>query len=117
MTNRGRRREVQPYTELNVRGTEGSVHAILAEILGPDMLVIVAIVALLFGGSQVPKLARSLGSAKREFEHGLAAGDEPPADTKAKGTNGNGERVTMTRAELDSLLAAKEEAARRAPDH
>jgi sec-independent protein translocase protein TatA len=42
----------------------------VAEILGPDMLVILALVALLFGGTQIPKLARSLGSAKKEFELG-----------------------------------------------
>jgi sec-independent protein translocase protein TatA len=52
------------------------VHAVLAEIIGPDILVILAIVALLFGGSQIPKLARSLGSAKREFERGLSDGED-----------------------------------------
>ena len=54
---------------------------ILAEILGPDMLIVLAIVALLFGSKQLPKLARSLGSAKSEFEKGLreGQGDEPPA--------------------------------------
>ena len=40
---------------------------ILAEIIGPDLLIVLALVALLFGGSQLPKLARSLGSAKSEF--------------------------------------------------
>jgi sec-independent protein translocase protein TatA len=54
---------------------------ILAEILGPDMLVIVAIIAVLFGGSQIPKFARSLGSAKREFEQGLSEPRSEP-DTK-----------------------------------
>lgn len=44
---------------------------ILAEILGPDLLILLVVVALLFGGSQLPKLARSLGSAKAEFERGL----------------------------------------------
>lgn len=48
---------------------------VVAEILGPDLLVILAIVALLFGSSQLPKLARSLGSAKREFEKGQSDGD------------------------------------------
>ena len=51
---------------------------VLAEILGPDLLIILAVVALLFGGSRLPKLARSLGSAKAEFERGLHEG----ADTK-----------------------------------
>ena len=53
---------------------------VLAEIIGPDLLIIIAIVALLFGGSQLPKLARSLGSAKREFEEGLKEGTKGASD-------------------------------------
>lgn len=44
---------------------------VLAEILGPDLLIILAIVALLFGSSQLPKLARSLGQASKEFRKGV----------------------------------------------
>jgi len=47
------------------------MNAVLGEIIGPDLLIVLAIVALLFGGSQLPKLARSLGSAKSQFEQGL----------------------------------------------
>jgi sec-independent protein translocase protein TatA len=37
--------------------------------LGPtELLIILAIVLLIFGGSKLPKLARSLGEAKKEFE-------------------------------------------------
>ena len=52
---------------------------ILGEIIGPDLLIILAVVALLFGSSQLPKLARSLGHASKEFREGLAEGedDEP----------------------------------------
>ena len=49
---------------------------VLAEILGPDLLIILVIVALLFGSSQLPKLARSLGSAKAEFEKGVREGED-----------------------------------------
>jgi sec-independent protein translocase protein TatA len=55
---------------------------VVAEILGPDLLIVLAIVALLFGSSQLPKLARSLGSAKKEFEKGQRDGEsetEPEA--------------------------------------
>ena len=42
------------------------------EIFGPDLLIVVIVVAVLvFGGSAIPKLARNLGSAKNEFEKGL----------------------------------------------
>ena len=44
---------------------------VLGEIIGPDLLIVLAVIVVLFGGSQLPKLARSLGSAKKEFERGL----------------------------------------------
>ncbi|HZQ84728.1 MAG TPA: twin-arginine translocase TatA/TatE family subunit [Acidimicrobiales bacterium] len=53
---------------------------VFAEILGPDLLVILAIVALLFGGSRLPKLARSLGSARSEFEKGMREGETATPD-------------------------------------
>lgn len=46
-----------------------------AEIFGMDGVVVLVIVALvLFGSTQIPKLARSLGSAQREFKKGVDAG-------------------------------------------
>ena len=62
---------------------------ILGEIFGPDGLIILAVVlvVLLFGGSQLPKLARGLGSAKGEFENASkefhAAAHEATAPTRA----------------------------------
>jgi len=53
---------------------------VLGEIIGPEALIVLAIVVLLFGGSQVPKLARSLGSAKKEFEAGVRSDDAPAKD-------------------------------------
>ncbi len=46
----------------------------LAEIIGPDILILIAVIALLFGGSQIPKLARSVGRAQHEFKKGLDEG-------------------------------------------
>ena len=44
----------------------------LGDIFGPDLLIVVIVVAvLIFGGSAIPKLARNLGQAKNEFEKGL----------------------------------------------
>jgi sec-independent protein translocase protein TatA len=46
-----------------------------AEIFGMDGIVVLVLVALvLFGSTQIPKLARSLGSAKKEFEKGVDEG-------------------------------------------
>jgi sec-independent protein translocase protein TatA len=43
---------------------------------GPDLLIVLAIVLLLFGGAKLPQLARSLGEAKREFEAGTKEGSQ-----------------------------------------
>jgi len=38
-----------------------------------ELLVILVIVLILFGGSRLPDLARSLGSSLREFKKGIDA--------------------------------------------
>jgi sec-independent protein translocase protein TatA len=50
---------------------------VLADIFGVDGIIVIVVVAivLLFGGSQLPKLARGLGSASHEFKKGVAEGD------------------------------------------
>ena len=66
------------------------MHAALAEILALDLEsglpIILILVLVLFGGSQLPKLARGLGSAQREFKKGLEEGAEekPAAKPDAK---------------------------------
>lgn len=37
---------------------------------GPELLIVLALVLLLFGGAKLPKLARSLGQAQKEFRQG-----------------------------------------------
>ena len=57
-------------------GEDGDV---IAEIFSETGLIVLAVVLLLlFGGTKLPQLARSLGSAKKEFEKGSkeGAGDE-----------------------------------------
>lgn len=45
--------------------------------LGPtELLVILIIVLVLFGGAKLPKLARSLGQAQREFKEGINDKDD-----------------------------------------
>jgi sec-independent protein translocase protein TatA len=41
-----------------------------------EIIVIAAVVLVLFGAGAIPKFARSLGRAKREFEKGLREGAE-----------------------------------------
>ena len=53
----------------------------------PEIGLILIIVLVLFGGSQLPKLAKNLGKAQKEFKDGLAAGEKeatkPTEPTKA----------------------------------
>jgi len=44
-----------------------------------ELLIVLAVVLLLFGGTRLPKLARSLGQASKEFKDGVAAPAEEPA--------------------------------------
>ena len=54
---------------------------------GPEVIIILVIVLVLFGGSSLPKLAKNLGKAQKEFKDGLAegvkaaSGQTPPAET------------------------------------
>ena len=55
--------------------------------LGTQELIIVAVIALvLFGGNQIPKLARNLGKAQKELQKGQAEADSgnEPEDGSAK---------------------------------
>jgi sec-independent protein translocase protein TatA len=61
-------------TSCGVRHVE-TMYPVVGEIVGWEFLLVLAVVALLFGSSQLPKLARSLGSAKKEFEKGLDGHD------------------------------------------
>ncbi len=40
----------------------------------PELLIILGVLLLLFGASRVPKLARSLGQASKEFKRGVSEG-------------------------------------------
>ena len=40
---------------------------------GTELLIVLAVVLVLFGGTKLPELARSLGRAKSEFEEGQRA--------------------------------------------
>jgi len=41
-----------------------------------EILLIVVVILIIFGASAIPKFARSLGTAKSEFEKGLKEGAE-----------------------------------------
>ena len=40
-----------------------------------ELIIILLIVVLIFGAAKLPKLARSMGQAHREFKDGVAEGE------------------------------------------
>jgi sec-independent protein translocase protein TatA len=57
--------------------------AFLRNIGGPEVLVILVVVLLIFGATRLPQLARSLGASAKEFRKGIEEGvedEEQPAD-------------------------------------
>jgi sec-independent protein translocase protein TatA len=65
-----------------------------------EMLIILALFVLFFGVDKLPKIARSLGMAKGEFQQGLT-------DSKTENTEGDLERGGRT--EAAAITEAAEE--------
>lgn len=49
----------------------------------PELIIILVIILVIFGGSQLPKLARSLGTSAKELRKGLKD-DDKSADKSAQ---------------------------------
>lgn len=51
--------------------------------LGPtELIIILVIVLVLFGSTRLPKLARSMGQASKEFKKGINDGDTSADEDK-----------------------------------
>lgn len=44
-----------------------------------EIIILVVLLVVLFGGSQIPKLARNLGRAQREFKDGIDEAQREPS--------------------------------------
>ncbi len=54
-------------------------------IQGPELIIALVIALVLFGGSQLPKFAKNLGSAQKEFKKAMDEGksdDSSASDSK-----------------------------------
>lgn len=52
---------------------------------GPELIIVLVVVLVLFGGSSLPKLAKNLGAAQKEFKKAVEEGkadDKPKSDEK-----------------------------------
>jgi sec-independent protein translocase protein TatA len=68
----------------DVLGTGGTVRGMFAVLEGTPLLVVLLIALVVFGGGQIPKLARNLGQAQKEFKKGF---DQGHKDETAEGTS------------------------------
>jgi TatA/E family protein of Tat protein translocase len=113
------------------------VGTMTANIFGPDLGIVVLIILLVVVfGSQLPKIARNVGTAGREFRKAQQEAEEEAERDRAKAANAAAvppppaavgpaapppplatppreESVTLTRSELDALLRAREDQAKR----
>ena len=58
------------------------------DLSGSELLIVLLVIVVLFGSTRLPKLARSLGEAQREFRRGLSHAhddDEPHTDRGRRG--------------------------------
>jgi sec-independent protein translocase protein TatA len=46
----------------------------MGSIGAPELIIVLVIVLLIFGSTKLPKLARSMGQASKEFKKGLDEG-------------------------------------------
>ena len=57
------------------RGSSDAAGTVAGVNLGaPELLIVLVVILVLFGGAKLPKLARSLGAAQNEFKQGLKDG-------------------------------------------
>ena len=65
-----------------------------------ELLIILVIVLILFGGSKLPDLARNLGRAQKEFRDGMDDHKSPKTDTVV-------DDASVVKAERDALEAER----------
>lgn len=55
-------------------------------VIGTEWIVvlIVAAIILLFGGTKLPQLAKALGQSKKAFKEGIQEGEQESASSKSK---------------------------------
>ena len=78
----------------------------MGPIGAPELLIILLVLLLMFGGAKLPKLARSLGEAKQEFERGTKHDDPKRVETRVVEVpvTPPAETVTMSKDDLEKLI-------------
>jgi sec-independent protein translocase protein TatA len=72
---------------------------------GWEWIVILVVILLLFGGSRLPQLAKSLGQSKRAFKEGLDDADEEARLEKTRPSSASLPASTLASVDDDELIA------------
>ena len=72
---------------------------------GWEWIIILVVILLLFGGSRLPQLAKSLGQSKRAFKEGLDDADEEARLEKTRSSSASLPASTLASVDDDELLA------------
>lgn len=72
---------------------------------GWEWIVILVVILLLFGGSRLPQLAKSLGQSKRAFKEGLDDADEEARLEKPRSASAPLPASSLASMDDDELIA------------
>ena len=61
-----------------------TVRNMISFLEGPELIIVLVVVLVLFGGSQLPKFAKNLGSAQKEFKKAMDEGKSDDSSTDSK---------------------------------
>ena len=76
-----------------------------------QILLVVVVLALLFGSSKLPQLAKSLGQSRKAFKEGLREGEEEDAEPALiSTTTGKPQLNHMSDDELEAEMRRRSEA-------
>jgi sec-independent protein translocase protein TatA len=68
----------------------------LSAVFGaPEAIIVLVVILVLFGGAQIPKMARNLGQAQKEFKKGLSEG-QAAADEESKPAGTSNEKSSSS---------------------
>ena len=76
---------------------------------GPEVLVVLLILVLLFGANKIPKLARSTGQAMGEFKRGREEIEDELSEIEGEGEEDTDEVVTDADADSEASTSAATE--------
>jgi sec-independent protein translocase protein TatA len=63
------------------------IHPILFSLGAPEIILIVLVLLLLFGGKKIPELMRGIGQGMKEFKKAAKEEDKAPVSDDFKATN------------------------------